>query len=110
MLCRILKKISENSLEDGESEAMRINYIVTYKDGKIIVNRCETFYSNEYNFGAHEPIETVSHGHCFFEEEATIEDYVNLLVEYINEKRYYADAYYGKRVVNSLSFTYLWRD
>ena len=106
MLEKIVKKIHNNSIEDGESEAMRIEYIVLYKDNAIIVNRCETYYSNEYNFGAHEPIETVSNGHCFFKQEASINDYVDLLIEYIHDKRMYQDMY-SKRAVNSLTFTHI---
>lgn len=99
----IFERITEFDEYIAESEAIRCFFTLCYHNNKVILNYIEEYITNESYHNIHEPIETKRNTEKILTFSASAEEYINILIDFISNKREYVYNY-GERRVNTLHF------
>lgn len=99
----IFERIIEFDEYIAESEAIRCFFTVCYQNNKVNLQYIEEYITNESYYNVHEPIETKRSKESILTFSATAEQYINMLIDFISNRREYIYNY-GERRVNTLHF------
>lgn len=112
----IFKRMNEHSIIKAEIECengLPCSYQCYFKDNKIIVKFQTRSYSGETlaHWGEHDNdfAENKPYQYSFFEIEATKDDYINMMVYYI-ERNFHHKQRWGENLINSLHFNLIGDD